>query len=95
MKESGIAVRYIQDDGKWLDGPDVKNGDEIVHTVRKSWSDIWWYYPNVIDYFRCLMVIAALILIIIWPQYEYWIAALIMGNVLLDWVDGPVARSYG
>ena len=56
MKESGIAVRYIQDDGKWLDGPDIKNGDEIDHTVRKSWSDIWWYYPNVIDYFRCLMV---------------------------------------
>lgn len=66
----------------------------VIHTVRKTWFDVRYYYANCIDYFRVLMGLVALGVIIQAPEYKYTIASLIFGNVLLDWVDGPVARAY-
>jgi len=86
---------YINQKGKWLGGqPNAKKGEMVVHTVRKTWFDIRYYYANMIDYFRVLMGVVALAVIIQAPEYKYTIASLIFGNVLLDWVDGPVARAY-
>jgi phosphatidylglycerophosphate synthase len=86
---------YIDENGKWIDGPVPKHGSVIVHRVRKTFADVCLYYANIIDYFRILMALVALILILHLPHWRYSIASLIMGSVLLDWIDGPVARHYG
>ena len=52
-----------------------------------------------IDYARILLSLIAMVLQVLYKRSEnlimdYFIAFLIMGNVLLDWIDGPVARMY-
>lgn len=86
---------YIDQKGKWVSGlPNAKKGEMVIHTVRKTWFDVRFFYANMIDYCRVIMGVMALAVIIQNPEYKYTIAALIFGNVLLDWVDGPVARAY-
>lgn len=98
---------HINEKGKWVDfnhprlnAPEV--GDVIVHKVRRGFFDVWLYYANIIDYARIVMTVVALIMMLDYnatPEPLHWrnitIATLIFGSVLLDWVDGPVARYYG
>jgi phosphatidylglycerophosphate synthase len=86
---------YYTEKGKWEPGEVPYKNDVIIHRVRKSFKDIYWYYANVIDYFRIVMGVIAIVLILHKSEWQYTIAVLIMGSVLLDWVDGPVARKYG
>eukprot|EP00300_Choanocystis_sp_HF-7_P008312 c15845_g1_i1.p1 GENE.c15845_g1_i1~~c15845_g1_i1.p1 ORF type:complete len:479 (+),score=97.13 c15845_g1_i1:118-1437(+) len=68
----------------------------IVETqVTKPFSQLWFYYANLIDFGRVALSVLSLVMIMWAPAWHYTIAGLIMGNVLLDWVDGPVARAYG
>ena len=90
-----ISTVYFSTDGKWQDGPELKKGDTVVLTVSKTWPDICWFYANIIDYFRCYLAIVALVVILYTPEQKVLIGCLIMGNLLLDWIDGPVARHYG
>ncbi len=85
---------YINSKGKWEEGPNAKKGEMIVHTVRKTFFDVCFFYANMIDYFRVLMGLAALVVINLAPEYKQTIASLIFGSVLLDWIDGPIARAY-
>jgi hypothetical protein len=85
---------YINKYGKWIEGQAPQRGDQVVHRVRKTFGDIWWYYANLIDYFRCILGVAALVVILYFPAYKLTIGAMIMSNVLLDWIDGPIARAY-
>jgi len=86
---------FKDDRGKWIPHENIEQGGRAEIRVRKSFSDIWWYYANVIDYVRSVMAIIACYLIVNSPESTYWIAFFIMGSVLLDWVDGPVARYFG
>lgn len=81
-------------DGKWNNDFAPTEGEAIKVIVRKPFSDIALYYANVIDYGRCLLAVAALIMIMHAPEYLVTISAMLMANTLLDWVDGPVARAY-
>lgn len=85
---------YINENGKWIDGPIPSKNNIIIHRLRKTFYDVWLYYANLIDYLRIIMAIIALILILHYPTWDYMISFLIMGSVLLDWIDGPVARYY-
>ena len=95
---------YITNDGTWLtdDHPKLsspKVGEVLVHKVQKTFYDVRFYYANLIDYLRILMTILALILIVNQDTNpnsftNYSIAFLIFGSVLLDWVDGSVARHF-
>mmetsp|Transcript_3013 Transcript_3013/g.4592 ORF Transcript_3013/g.4592 Transcript_3013/m.4592 type:complete len:446 (+) Transcript_3013:155-1492(+) len=85
---------YINQKGKWVSGPVASTGDVITHRIRKTIKDVWWYYANLIDYFRILMAVVALVLILHAPEWKFCIATLIFGSVLLDWIDGPIARHY-
>lgn len=85
---------YINQIGKWVSGqPNAKKGEMVIHTVRKTWYDVRFFYANMIDYVRVIMGVVALAVIMQAPEFRYTIAFLIFGNVLLDWVDGPVARA--
>jgi len=97
----------INEKGKWVEDkhpklPCPQVGDVITHRVRRSFQDVALYYANIIDYARVVMTVVALILMIdenattdptSWRNIT--IAILIFGSVLLDWVDGPVARYFG
>ncbi len=81
--------------GKWVKAPRPAQGDVVVTRIGKPFKEIAGYYANIIDYFRCLLGLVACIMIQHMPEYKWAIAAAVMSNVLLDWVDGPVARKYG
>ena len=86
---------YINQKGKWVNNqPTAKKGEVVIHTVRKTWADVRFFYANIIDYVRVIMGVAATAMISNAPEWKNTIAFLIVGNVLLDWVDGPVARAY-
>eukprot|EP00742_Colponemidia_sp_Colp-10_P004921 GILJ01005255.1.p1 GENE.GILJ01005255.1~~GILJ01005255.1.p1 ORF type:complete len:499 (-),score=67.65 GILJ01005255.1:164-1516(-) len=56
-------------------------------------DDLKYFYANIIDYARVVMCILAG-----WTISTEWhltSAFLVIGSILLDWVDGPVARAYG
>jgi len=64
--------------------------DKARGNVR--FKDIMYFYGNVIDYVRVVMcVVAAFTIRWNWPLTS---ALLIFISVLLDWIDGPVARAY-
>jgi phosphatidylglycerophosphate synthase len=78
-------------------------GDIVKHRLNKTFFDVYTYYANLIDYARILMAVAALALIFQNTSNEdawcsivlnYTIASLIFGSVLLDAVDGKVARYF-
>lgn len=57
-----------------------------------TFQQVKFYYPNLIDYVRLAMCIAATCVI---PQdVPILTGFLIFGSILLDWIDGPVARAY-
>ncbi len=68
--------------GKWVDGgPAPRNS--------AGFSDVKWYYANIIGYARVAMCFIAAFLLYRVP----WLAAaLLLGSTLLDWIDGPIAR---
>jgi hypothetical protein len=78
--------------GKWEAAPRQSKGELRSVRVGKSFSEIALYYANICDYVRVLLSIVSLVLILHAPEWKLSIASSIMGNVLLDWVDGPLAR---
>jgi phosphatidylglycerophosphate synthase len=79
---------WVWKEGKWRIVRDEVGGAPGM----RRFKDIWWFYANVIDYTRILMVIVAGFTI---TAGLHWTSAiLIFVSILLDWVDGPVARSY-
>lgn len=66
-------------------------GDKM--NTQRSFSDIWWYYANLICYVRLLLCVAASISLGLGFHFSTGIMLLV--STLLDWVDGPVARAYG
>jgi phosphatidylglycerophosphate synthase len=72
--------------GKWHQaGPDPA-------TPCTRFSDLRFYYSNLVDYARVAMCLLAA-LTLAW-RLPLATAVLILGSTLLDWVDGPLARAY-
>ena len=103
---SGLFTKnclYINEKGVWCDDDEQecpKIGEIIRHRLNKTYFDVWLYYANLIDYLRILMTLVALALIfhnktIEDPMINYTITSLILGSVVLDAVDGKVARYFG
>ena len=59
----------------------------------RRFADVWWYYANLIDYLRIALCVAASVTIAFGLHLPT--AGLLLASILLDWVDGPVARAYG
>eukprot|EP00300_Choanocystis_sp_HF-7_P023916 c25305_g1_i1.p1 GENE.c25305_g1_i1~~c25305_g1_i1.p1 ORF type:complete len:471 (-),score=82.34 c25305_g1_i1:57-1469(-) len=87
---------YYYLNGNWNTTAPRASRNMIVQTrVTKPFHDLWKYYANLIDFGRIFLSILSLLVMMYADTYRYTIAWLIMANVLLDWVDGPVARAYG
>lgn len=98
---------HINAKGNWCNDEDDSSprvGDVIRHRVSKTFADVGLYYANLIDYARILMALAALGGVFLAQKehhsssgchiVEWIIGALIFGSVLLDAVDGKVARYF-
>jgi len=92
---------YINEKGAWCNDENAPIHGEIVkHRVDKTFFDVCFYYANMIDYTRILMTLVALALIIYRKNInelflvDCCIGSLIFGSVLLDAVDGYVARRF-
>jgi hypothetical protein len=85
----------VNEKGKWIDSPAPKTGDIMIQRTHRTIFDIWLFYANIIDYVRVIMGFFGFYYTAHYPEYHWTIAFLIFGNVLLDWVDGPVARYMG
>ena len=94
MKPTDEVLLYTKH-GKWEPAPRQTKGQLRSVRVGKSFGEIALYYANICDYVRVLLSIASLLLILHAPEWKLTIASSIMGNVLLDWVDGPLARNFG
>ncbi len=81
--------------GDWVSHPKIARGGRVEIRVLGEFADVWRYYANLVDYLRIGLAFAACALIVIDNAKTGWISALIMASVLLDWVDGPLARRYG
>jgi len=86
---------FKDESGQWKESDSPKVGETVALRVTKTFDQIWLYYANIIDYARIVMSVIALYFILQNSEYQYLIAFLIIGSVLLDWVDGPVARYFG
>jgi len=76
----------VFEDGTWREGT-IDPADP-----KARFSDIRYYYGNLIDYARVAMcLVAAATLALDQPVAT---AVLLLGSTLLDWVDGPVARAH-
>lgn len=60
---------------------------------RTRFQEIKYFYANLIDYARVILVLMAAVTIYL--NQPAWSAFLIIFSTLLDWVDGPVARACG
>lgn len=90
------SPNYVYFNGKKWEAAPAPTVNDVVHIkVVRHFSDIWLYYANVIDYARVVLGFLSFWYIAHQPASTDMIAALIMGNVLLDWVDGPTARYFG
>ncbi len=74
-------------DGKW------RESAPVAETPGAGFAQVWSYYPNLIGYARIALCLAAS-LAILWHQ-PLAAVLMILVSILLDWVDGPVARAYG
>ena len=81
--------------GKWEAAPRQSRGELRLVRIGKSFADVLLYYANICDYVRVLLSLASLLLILHAPHSRLTIAASITANVLLDWLDGPLARHFG
>ncbi len=81
--EDGLMVFK---NNKWVTVPK----DELKNVTR--FSEIKYFYANLIDYMRVAMCVLAGFTIG-WNQ-PFLTACLIIGSHLLDWIDGPVARYF-
>jgi len=79
-------MSLIYKKGKWISD----NSKQEILVKTKSFSDIWWYPANIIDYNRILLCLVASYTIT--TDYHLTSAFLIYGSTLLDWFDGPIAR---
>lgn len=86
-KDSDGYLVYVA--GKWVEESAGPNSPKDNYT---SFADIKYYYANLIDYARVLMIVLAGFTVVWdWPLTS---AFLIIVSTLLDWIDGPVARKY-
>lgn len=88
-------VLYRNDKGAWVPGRRPARGETVTTRTGIPFSSTAFYYANIIDYGRVALSLVALYFILQAPAWRYTIGTVIMLNVLLDWVDGPVARHYG
>lgn len=89
------SMTYVDERGGWSDGPAPTAGDTVVRRTGRTFRQVSLYYANVIGYGRILIAAVAMALILYAPSWKVAIAALLMASVLLDWIDGPVARRFG
>ena len=82
-----MAENWLKfENGKWREaGPDPAG-------PCTRFSDLCYYYSNVIDYARVLLCLLAAATLA-W-RMPLTTAVLLVSSTLLDWVDGPVARAY-
>lgn len=79
--------RLVYSKGRW-----IKAGADTPAPAATTIGEIWGFYGNVIDYLRVVLVlIAAWTITLPAPLTS---AALILASILLDWIDGPVARRF-
>jgi phosphatidylglycerophosphate synthase len=80
----GADSWLIFENGKWRDaGP--------APTPCTRFSDVRYYFSNLIDYARIAMCLLAAVTLSFHQPLAT--AILIFGSTLLDWLDGPVARA--
>ena len=86
MAHEAVETRLVYKDRHWV------YDDVVVEADAVRFHQIKYYYSNLIDYARVVMCLLAVFTIgMNWPMFT---AILVVGSVLLDWVDGPVARAY-
>jgi phosphatidylglycerophosphate synthase len=73
--------------GKW-----VKGADDAATSRPVTLAEIWRFYGNLVDYVRVVLVLAAAWTITV--PAPFTTALLILTSILLDWIDGPLARYY-
>jgi phosphatidylglycerophosphate synthase len=73
-------------DGHWIKA-DSEGSSDVAR-----FSEIRFYYANLVDYLRVLLCFCAYFTIRM--EQPILTASLILASTLLDWVDGPVARAY-
>ncbi len=86
MKPELKTLVYLK--GKWVPGD-----PNAAETYPTTLGDIWKFYGNLIDYVRVAMVLVAAWAITV--PAPFTAAAMIIGSMLLDWIDGPIARKFG
>jgi len=87
---AAVEELWVWKGGKWRDETTSAEQERAKGMVR--YVDIAWFYGNQIDYLRVVMcIVAAFTITWQWPLTS---ALLIFVSVLLDWIDGPVARAY-
>lgn len=77
---------YIYRGGEWVPRMVCDFKDHV------KFDEIKFNYANIVDYIRILMCIAAGFTIN--TEWHLLTAFLILGSILLDWIDGPIARAY-
>lgn len=92
MLKSSSSVYFHQ--GKWKSDATPVMEESLKLSVKKSFSEIMFYYGNVCDYFRILLTLIALFLILNARDWAFTIGFLIIISTLLDWIDGPLARNF-
>ncbi len=86
MTKNSTQTMLVYKDRHWVYDEVEMDADAVRFHQIKS------YYANLIDYARVVMCMLAVVTISLhWPLVT---AILVVGSVLLDWVDGPVARAY-
>lgn len=85
---------------RYLDGIHSHDFDDPAAQAMRARQptrlrDVMFFYANIIDYARVVTnLVAALFLYGPWGTWPATAAVLIYVAVLLDWIDGPVARAY-
>ena len=86
MTNNSVQTMLVYQDQQWV------YADVEADANAMRFHQIKFYYANLIDYARVVMCLLAVFTIgLNWP---FCTAILVVGSVLLDWVDGPVARAY-
>jgi len=81
MTDTDAGV-LVFEGGHWLPAPSPGGKHTRV-------GNVWRYVPNVIGYVRIAMCLVAGATIV--TAHPLVTASLLLGSILLDWVDGPAA----